>query len=200
MIKVAIKRGLSGVAITDHDAVKGSLIVKKIAKSYKNFIVITGSEIKTKLGDFIALGIKEDVPRNLNLEETIEKIHDLGGIGIAPHPFGRYIFRKCVKNNAVKADAIEVFNSSLTNIQNKRALQLARNFRKPMTAGSDAHCTKEVGNAGIICNGNPIEDILKGKTEIFGKRTSLTDSAYLISRKFIRSIEWRISKTRSKYI
>jgi len=199
IIKVAVKKGLDGLAITDHNAVKGSLIAKKIAKKYKNFIIITGSEIQTNSGDFLALGVKENIPKNLSLEETIEKIHDLGGIGIAPHPFGRYVFRKCVRDDAVKADAIEVFNSSLTNMQNKRAMQLARTFKKPITAGSDAHSINEVGNAGIICN-DPLEDIIKGKVKIFGRKTPFLDIAYLISRKFIRSVEWRLSGAKKNYI
>jgi len=38
MIKAAIKKGLDGIAITDHNTVKGSLIGKKIAKKYKNLL------------------------------------------------------------------------------------------------------------------------------------------------------------------
>jgi hypothetical protein len=200
MIKAAIKKGLNGLAITDHNNVKGSLVSEKIAKKYKNFKIITGSEIKTKSGEVTGLGIKENIPMLLNLDETIEKIHDLGGIAVAPHPFGKYFFRKCVGENAVKADAIEVFNSTLTKIANKKALILAKKVKKHITAGSDAHSIKEVGNAGIICSNNPIEDIIKNKVKIFGKRTPLIDIAYLISRKFARSIEWRLSKVRSKYV
>ena len=199
MIKAAIKKGLDGLAITDHNTVKGSLAAKKIAKKY-NFKIITGSEISTETGDFLALGIKEDVPKNLSLEETLEKIHDLGGIGVAPHPFGRYIFRKCVKNKAIKADAIEVFNSSLNFMQNKKALNLAKKFKKSITAGSDAHSVREVGNAGIICDDDPIESIIKNKVKIFCKYTTFIDFTYLISKKFIRSIKWRLTKTRGKYI
>jgi hypothetical protein len=200
MIKAAIKKGLNGLAITDHNNVKGSLVAEKIAKKYKNFKIITGSEIKTKSGEITGLGIKENIPMLLSLDETIEKIHDLGGIAVAPHPFGKYFFRKCVGENAVKADAIEVFNSTLTKIANKKALILAKKIKKHITAGSDAHSINEIGNAGIICNSNPIEDIIKNKVKIFGKKTPLIDIAYLISRKFVRSIEWRLSKVRSKYI
>jgi len=199
MVKAAIKKGLNGLAITDHNTVKGSLVAKKIAKRYKNFIVITGCEIKTKSGEIIGLGIKENIPILLSLEETIEKIHDLGGIAVAPHPFGKYFFRKCVEDNAVKADAIEIFNSTVTKSANEKALILAKKFKKSVTAGSDAHSVKEVGNAGIICESNPLEDIIKNKVKIFGKKTSLINTTYLISRKFIRSIEWRLSKTRDKY-
>jgi predicted metal-dependent phosphoesterase TrpH len=197
MIKIAIKRGLDGLAIVDHDNVKGSLAAKKIAKRYK-FLIITGAEIKTKSGDLIALGIKENVPVFLSLEETIEKVHDLGGITIAPHPFGRYVFRRCVGNEAVKADAIEVFNSTLTKPANNRALKLAEKFKTGKSAGSDSHSMKEVGNAGIICDRDPIESIVKNRVKIFGRRTPLVDSAYLISRKFTRSIEWRLKRKRGK--
>jgi len=199
MIKFAIKKGLDGLAITDHNTVKGSLVAKKAAKRFKNFIIITGSEIKTKEGEIIGLNIKKDVPLNLSIEETIEKIHDLGGIAIAPHPFGSYIFRRCAGENSLKADAIEVYNSTLTNKQNNKAFTLAKKFKKAMTAGSDAHSVREVGNAGIIFNGNPIDAILKNKVKIFGKRTSIIEIARLTSKKFIRSIEWRVSGKRRKY-
>jgi len=200
MIKAAIKKGLDGLAITDHNTVKGSLIAKKIAKKYKDFVIITGSEIKTIDGEVTALGIKEDVPLGLSIEQTIEKIHDLGGIATVPHPFGKYFFRKCAGEKAVKADAIEVFNSTLTDVANKKALILAEKFKKSKTAGSDAHSIREVGNGGIICDSDPIEAILKGKVKIFGRYTPLINIAYLTARKFIRSAEWRILRTKSKYV
>jgi len=200
MIRAAIKKGLDGIAITDHNTVKGSLVGMKIAKRYKNFIVIIGSEIRTKSGEVTGLGIKEDVPTNLELEEAIEKIHDLGGIAVIPHPFGKYFFRGPVVKNPLNADAIEVYNSKLRNSANKKALNLANRFKKGKTAGSDAHSARGVGNAGIICDSDPIEAILKGRVKIFGKHTSLIDIVRLTSRKFTRSIEWRISGKRGKYV
>ena len=199
MIKAAIKKGLNGLAITDHNTVRGGLVAKKIAKRFKSFTIIIGSEIRTREGEIIGLDIKEDIPINLSIEETIEKIHDLGGIAIAPHPFGSYIFRKCAGKNAVKADAIEVYNSTLTKKQNNKAFDLSKKFKKSMTAGSDAHSAREVGNAGIIVNENPIDEILKNKVKIFGKHTSVLEIARRTSKKFIRSIDWRMSGKRRKY-
>jgi predicted metal-dependent phosphoesterase TrpH len=200
MIKAAIKKGLDGLAITDHNTVKGGLVGKKIAKRFKNFIVIIGSEIRTKEGEVIGLGIKGNVPMNLSLEETIEKIHDLGGIAVIPHPFGKYFLKRYGIKNPLNTDAIEVFNSTVRKNANKRALQLANKFKKAKTAGSDAHSIKSVGDAGIICDSNPIEDILKRRVKIFGKRTSLIDMSNLIAKKFIRSIEWRILGRKGKYV
>jgi len=200
VIKAAIKKGLNGIAITDHNTVKGSLVAKKISKSFKGFKIITGSEIRTKEGEILGLDIKKDVLINLSLKEAIEKVHDLGGIAVAPHPFGSYIFRRCVREKAIKADVIEVFNSTLYKGANKKALILAEKFKKAKTAGSDAHSIREIGNAGIICSGDPIEDILKRRVELFGRKTSLFSIARLTTKKFIRSAKWRISGKRGKYI
>jgi len=199
MIKAAMKKGLDGLAITDHNTVRGSLIAKKLARRFK-FLIITGSEIKTSEGEIIALGIKENVPIELTIEETVEKIHELGGIATAPHPFGSFIFRRCTGRKGLMADAIEVYNSTLTKDQNKKAMDMAQLFKKSMTAGSDAHSSRNVGNAGIIVNGNPIEDILKNRVEIFGKHTSMLEIANITYRKFARSVEWRITGRRKNYI
>lgn len=201
LIKAAIKKGIDGLAVTDHDTVKGSIVTKNIAKGFKNFLVITGSEIKTREGEIQGLGITEDVPKGLSIEETVEKIRELGGVAVAVHPFGSYIFRKGVERGAIKADAIEVFNgANLFKGSNDKALTLARRYKKPMTAGSDAHNLREVGNAGIIFNGDPLKAIMKKDAKIYGKKNTIVDIAALTSKKFIRSVEWRLSRKRGKHI
>lgn len=197
MVKAAIKKGIDGLAVTDHQTVKGSLVAKSFAKRCRDFTVITGSEIRTLAGDVVALGINEDVPDDLSLADTIEKIHALGGIAVAAHPFAKFIVRKCVGYEAKKLDAIEVFNAgSCKGFQNRKALEYANNFNKPKTAGSDAHCMRDVGRAGIICNagtqGNVLDSIMKKKCSIFGNYTPYKDLAYLSIMKFFRSLKNRI--------
>ncbi len=202
MIKSAIKKGLDGIAITDHQTIKGGLIGRKIARTLKKgFIVIPGIEIRTNSGDIIALDVKENISDNLSVRETVEKIHDLGGIAIAAHPFATFIFRKCIGEKSLKADAIEIFNASSSRRgTDKRAKHLAEKFKKPFTAGSDAHWRGSIGNAGVICSNNVIDDILKRKVKVFGNYTPYYELSYMIFRKFARSIKWRILKTKPKYI
>ncbi|MFH0929541.1 MAG: PHP domain-containing protein [Candidatus Aenigmatarchaeota archaeon] len=200
LVKAAVKKGLDGIAVTDHDNIKGSLATKKVARSFKGFTVLTGSEIKTKEGEIQGLGITKDVPKGLSIEETVERIHDLGGIAVAVHPYGSYIFRKGVELGAVKADAIEIFNASnLFEYSNVKAKNLARRYRKPVTAGSDAHSTREVGNAGIVFDGDPLEAIMKKRLKVFGEKNSMVDMARLMSKKFMRSTEWRLLRRRGKH-
>src|SRR2546430_10833763 len=80
MIEAAIRRRLDGMIITDHDSVEGGLAGRRVARKYKGFYVIPGSEVTSKAGHILAIGIQENVPKGLSLEETIERIHDLGGI------------------------------------------------------------------------------------------------------------------------
>ena len=175
IVKAAKLKGLDGIAITDHNNVKGSLTGKKYGKSY-GIKVITGTEIRTLDGDLIALDIKKDIPSMLPLKETIEKVHDLGGITITPHPFASYGLSKCLKEKARLTDAIEVFNSYRINYYNIKAMNFAKKIKAKKVAGSDAHYYLDVGNAGIICNGDPIDCIKKGKVKIF---TSLAPKKHL---------------------
>lgn len=197
MVKAAIKKGVRGLAVTDHQTVKGSLVAKNFAKRYKDFIVLTGSEIRTFSGDVVALGIKKDVPDDLSLADTIEKIHALGGIAVAAHPFAKFLVRKCIGCEAKMLDAIEVFNAgSCKGFQNRKALKYADELRKPKTAGSDAHCMRDVGRAGITCDARTQDDVLdyimKKRCSIFGEYTPYKDLAYLSIMKFSRSLKNRI--------
>ncbi|MBU3896811.1 MAG: PHP domain-containing protein [Nanoarchaeota archaeon] len=200
MINAAIKRGLGGIAITDHQTVKGSLVGEEYVKTHKlDFKIITGMEIRTLSGDLLALGIRENIPDGLTLETTIEKIHALNGLAVAPHPYGEFGLRECLKEKAVKADAIEVFNAgSCRSFQNLKARKLAIKNHKPFTAGSDAHYYKNVGNAGVSCEGDPIEAIRKNKITIFGMYTPIKDVAIISIKKYGRSVKHRILKNKTK--
>jgi len=202
MISAARRRGLDGLAITDHQTVEGGLVGKKWAKkNTPDFVVVPGIEIRTIRGDILGLGLDENVSDNLSVAETVEKIHGLGGIAIAAHPFAQFIFRRAVQEEARLADAIEVFNAStrLNWRANKKALELAAHAEKPGTASSDAHIARDVGRAGIECNADDIDGILKcvrkGKFETFGKYTPVWDLAYLTTRKFARAAKYRIVRT-----
>lgn len=186
MVKTAIKRGLDGMAITDHDNVKGGLKALAVAhRMCRNFKVIPGTEISSKAGHMLGLGIKENVRPDLSVEETVEKIHDLGGVAVAAHPFARFWFRACLKEDAVKADAIEVLNAcTCKNFQNRRAALLAKKSGVPGMAASDSHCTRTVGLAGIICSGDPLSALKKGRFDVFGKIAKNRDFLYLGGKKY----------------
>jgi predicted metal-dependent phosphoesterase TrpH len=182
MIDAAIRRGLDGMIITDHDSVKGGLAGRKVARDYRAFRVIPGAEVSSNAGHILAIGIEENVTKGLSLGETLDRIHDLGGIAVASHPFSSRV-RPSLGEQAVKTDGIEVFNAMNRVDDNSRALGLARMHTPAITAGSDAHWASAIGNAGIICE-DPMEDIVKGRASLFRSYTSMLDVQVFHFRQF----------------
>ena len=180
MIKAAIKKGLDGIAVTDHNNIRGSLIALKEAKRInKDFKIITGIEVRSAKGDILAYGVRENVKPMMSVEETVESIHDLGGIAVAAHPFSEFLFRNVLQEESRKTDAVEVFNATNSiPLQNLKAKAFARQYNMPVSAGSDSHCILSVGNAGIICDSDPLGSIMKKKVRIFGGRTPYLIMAY----------------------
>jgi predicted metal-dependent phosphoesterase TrpH len=186
MIEAAISKGLGGMIITDHDSVRGGLVGKETARRYKDFKVIPGAEVTSRSGHILAIGIQANVPKGLSVEETVEKIHDLGGIAVASHPFSSRV-RPSLGEECLRTDGVEVFNATNLGHSNSRARALARAHSRPGTAGSDAHWTKTVGNAGIVCD-NPVEDIVKGRAGLFGVYTSTWDMRVFNFRQLASSL------------
>ena len=170
IIKVAKKKGLDGVAITDHNSIKGSLDAQKINKD-QDFLVIIGSEINTEKGDIIGLFLNEEI-KSRNSIEVIDEIHEQDGIVVLPHPYRGHEIDE-LRKILDRIDLIEVFNARNNELQNRKAGELATTCKMHTTAGSDAHFSSEIGlGRTIIKNGCDIEDVrlklLKGEVEIVG--------------------------------
>ena len=74
------------IAITDHERIDGALRAAEIhAAGDYSFGLVVGEEITTRRGHVLALFITERIPALRPLDETLERIHDQGGIAIAPH-------------------------------------------------------------------------------------------------------------------
>lgn len=143
IIRIAKKRGLGGIAITDHDSFEE---FSKTINNSKEVLVIRGMEIKTEIGDVLALFLKEEI-KSRGFKEVSKEVKKQGGILIVPHPAVGHILTEDVLKNA---DAIEIFNSRLNESANKFAEDLAKKIKKPGIASSDAHTYWEIGSSYII--------------------------------------------------
>jgi predicted metal-dependent phosphoesterase TrpH len=145
IIKSLKNRGLQGMAITDHNSVDGSL--KALKDAPKDFIVIPGVEISTADGHIIALNVKEDISRNLTIEETVDKIINLGGTPVVPHLFRSMSGIKSDKLRILsdKIRVIEVFNACSVPQTNLKTAKIAKKYNLGGTGGSDSHSSEFVG-------------------------------------------------------
>ncbi|MBW2977454.1 PHP domain-containing protein [Candidatus Woesearchaeota archaeon] len=156
LLKPAIKKGLDGIAVADHNTIKGSLAVKKLNKN-KDFEVIVGEEIKTDKGEILAYYLTEEIEPG-NFEEVLEKIKQQNALAVIAHPFTVGITRKKTKINFSKIknkiDGIETFNArNIFNHSNKKAELLAKKLNLAQIAGSDAHFAFEIQRAVTIFDG-----------------------------------------------
>lgn len=170
ILKHAKKIGLDGIAITDHNEIKGSLKLWKQNKGRKDFAVIPGMEVSSSEGHILALGVTEAIPRGLTPKETNRKITELGGLAIAPHP---YRFWSGLGEESVKRadfEVIEVINSRSLKKENLKARMLAEKLGCGETGGSDCHSLSHLGNAFTRIEDptfdidDIVEEIRKGKT------------------------------------
>jgi len=167
IIKIAKKNSLNGIAITDHNTIKGGLIALRENKD-KDFHLIVGAEIKTDFGDILGLFLNEEI-KSRNFYEVIDEIKSQDGLSSLPHPYRQYKFPEKIID---EIDVIEAFNARTKKIQNDKAYQLAKKFKKPITAGSDAHLGFEIGRGMTIVKENIRESLKNGKTEINGKESN----------------------------
>jgi len=172
----AKKRGLDGVAITDHDRVDGALKVFKET----DFLVIPGIEISSLHGHITGLNIQEVIPPKLDVDETLDRIHEAGGIAVACHPV--IFFKESLKEHvSSRFDAIEVINSSAFpfNYSVRRSEEIASRLGIARVAGSDAHYGPEIGYAYTLVNAEPevdeiVKAISKGLCSPYGRAIPLT--------------------------
>jgi predicted metal-dependent phosphoesterase TrpH len=178
IVKTAMKRGLKGVAITDHNTIKGGIKAKKYET--EDFKVVVGSEIMTERGEIIGLFLSEEV-KSRDVQGVISEIGDQKGIIVIPHPFDelRHSAFHPTEEDVKFIDCIEGFNSRCVfQKYNAKAVEFGIKHDLTITAGSDAHFLNEIGNGVIITEIEDIrEAIMKNDVKVFGKRSSLVNHA-----------------------
>jgi predicted metal-dependent phosphoesterase TrpH len=161
VVATAARRGLTHLAITDHDRIEGALEARDAAPS--GLTVLVGEEIRTRDGDLIAVFLTQAIPPGLSAAETIAAIREQGGLVGIPHPFDRFrgsLSKGASPGNiealAATVDWVETWNARLmVGDGNARAAELARAAGVPGVAVSDAHTTLEVGVASTVLQGDP---------------------------------------------
>lgn len=159
IIRLAKRRGLNGIAITDHNTIRGGLEADRINRD-PDFLVIIGAEISTEAGDVIGLFLKEEIQERYS-DRVIDEIHRQGGVVVLPHPYKGHALKDELLR---KVDLIEGFNARINEEYNEKAVKLAHQWNKPIIAGSDAHFAAEIGTARIIVDVSTLEDIQSALT------------------------------------
>jgi predicted metal-dependent phosphoesterase TrpH len=157
VMRAAAARGLTHLAITDHDRIDGALAARAAAPD--GLTIIVGEEVKTADGDLICVFLDRAIPPGLTAIATIRAAHEQGGLVGIPHPFDR-LRGSLLRDERMEAiaplvDWIEGHNARLVGNGNERAMAFAREQGRPVVAVSDAHTTLEVAVAYTAIDGDP---------------------------------------------
>ncbi|MBK6765433.1 MAG: PHP domain-containing protein [bacterium] len=153
LIAMARRRGLNGIALTDHDTMDGYHHLVKVWPAAEMHL-IPGCERTLFDGSHIIGLFIQSMPAATTLREAITEIRAQGGLVYLPHPYREYsgVLGAAAQHSdedrawAVEhADIIEIYNRKCTAEENSRALELAKKYKKSFAAGSDAHRRHEIG-------------------------------------------------------
>ncbi len=155
LIAAAKAKGLSGIAITDHDSCgaheymleKG--LEREDGQPVDGFLVVPGVEVSTADGHLLCIGATLPYMRGLPASEVFAAIREQGGVAIPAHPYD--IWRAGIRTDVLdllELEALEVFNAAVTSRKhNDLALEYATRRGISMTAASDAHHSSAVGTS-----------------------------------------------------
>lgn len=154
LIRLALERGLTHVAVTNHNNVEGAVAVRDrvIAQGLEDRLrIVLGEEVSTSDGEVVGIFLTSTIAPGSSAEMTADEIHAQGGLVSIPHPYDPFR-RSHIREEALlrladagKIDAIEVFNSRVTFARhNQEAADVAARYGIPGIACSDAHSGMEV--------------------------------------------------------
>jgi predicted metal-dependent phosphoesterase TrpH len=161
LVRTAAARGLTHLAVTDHDRIDGAVEAReRAAQLALELTVIVGEEVKTADGDLICLFLDRAVPPGMSAEDTIADVRAQGGLVGIPHPFDR--FRGSLRSGDVGerlaplVDWVEAHNARVAiGRGNEEAASFARAHGLGQVAVSDAHSSFEVAVAYTAFNTDP---------------------------------------------
>ncbi len=191
ILNQAVKKGLEGIAICDHNTIAGSYQAQKRARELGiRLFVLSGLEVSTAEGHLLVLGVRENIPPDLSPQETIRIARQKGGVVIAAHPFK---IRSIGNVDGLDVDAIETLNSRCIFGENRKAKEMAQALGKPQVGGSDSHMLSTIGIGYTDIDSDPDEEavlsaIREGRTSPGGQVAPLYVIFIQVLRGFFRRL------------
>ena len=185
ILDAAERASLDVIALTDHDDIRGSFVLRDLAARRGSAVeIVTGVEVTTRSGHLLALWIEDEVPMFGDLGATVAQIHEMGGVAVVPHPLSYLTFS--VGEGALRAlhgaapecrvDGIELRNPSYAGrVRQRRAAWLNEHvLQAAETGSSDAHHAQLVGTAWTDFPGKTAAELRRAIAE----RTTKADGRH----------------------
>lgn len=145
IVREAKRKGLDGIALTNHENPDVVKEIDKLVEKY-DFVIFPGVEYLTKDGDIVAFGIDKLPEEQMSAQEFIECVDRFGGTCTAAHPYRTNNRGLEDKLYTVKGlTAIEGYNGSTSDYHNGLAVKAGKELGIQVIGSSDAHVVEKVG-------------------------------------------------------
>jgi len=180
-----------GVAITDHNEIRGSIEACTSVK-VPEVLVIPGIELSAQegphillyfyspsdLSDFFERHIRgkkrksEYMAVQLTTQNVLDAADNYSCVTVAAHPYGYFGINrgvlKCIGNNVLppgiidRFDGVEVICGGMGHDLNSQAACYAGAHDMPVTGGSDSHVLPSIGSVVTCVRADTVEEFLAG--------------------------------------
>ncbi|WP_432830165.1 PHP-associated domain-containing protein [Dactylosporangium sp. CA-092794] len=173
LVQTVTAKGLSVIAVTDHDHLEGARRVEEILAAQDSPVrMITGVEVSTRGGHLLGLFVTKAPKPMRPVEESIDAIKSQGGLVIVPHPLGRLVpslsRRKidALLSGGYEIDGLELYNPSPANAAQRAAVRAANaEWGLAEIGSSDAHFWQHLGAGYTRFAGSTPDDLRRAIVE-----------------------------------
>jgi predicted metal-dependent phosphoesterase TrpH len=149
LVEAAIKAGLDGIVITEHDFLWPEEELEELRAAAPGLVILAGVEVTGTGGDVLCYGATDPfaLPRGIEWPKLAREVHRQGGACVAAHPnrWGQP-FEKLVREKRPELDGIEVMSNNMDADLRSRAQELLKTFPHFAQLGnSDSHQPNTVG-------------------------------------------------------
>ncbi len=204
LVRAAVAAGLGLIAITDHDTMANAKEVRERGHA-AGLEVVMGMEASTRQPaqtHVLGLFLERPIRSGMTVIDTVDAIHDQGGLAVIPHPFMPTYFASCQPGMLRRllaersVDGIEVWHTAPTLAWRQRQLEAFYDTHADRlgarVAGSDSHFGKyDIGCLVTVFPGRTAEDfraaILARQTRLVRRRSPSVPLSEL-ARQQVRSL------------
>jgi len=155
LVPMALKKGLDGICLTEHQVLWDIDEVRELAGD-SGLKIFRGNEITTAQGDVLVFGLEKDIQGIITIQELQREVLAAGAYSIIAHPFRGFktfgvadlhmSVEQAARKKALQfVNAVEIKNGKVTDMDNDLARQVAEKLGLRGTGGSDAHNIDDVG-------------------------------------------------------
>jgi predicted metal-dependent phosphoesterase TrpH len=149
LVEAAIKAGLDGIVITEHDFLWPEDELEELRAAAPGLVILAGVEVTGRGGDVLCYGVTDALalPRGIAWPELCREVHRQGGACVAAHP-NRWDqpFERLLKEQAPELDGIEVMSNNMdAGLRARAAKLLVSHPHLAQLGNSDSHSPHTVG-------------------------------------------------------